>query len=322
MSLGAIWDLIILNPIINVCIMLSEYLADSFGLTIIVLTVVVNIAMYPLTQKQLRASKKMQDVQAQVAEVRKKYAKDKQKAAEEQMRLLKESGVSYVGCILPMLLQMPVWIVLYQSIIRVLAVAPEDFLNLSPRLFATWPQVFSLVPLEQSFLWLDLAKPDMFLAIMVGATMWIQQKMMTPATTDPQQQAQSQMMQWMMPMMFGFLGLSFPSGLALYWVTSTSMRIVLQYYSTGWGGLTFIGGGSKVNRPKETKGRIVKPKRALTADDTRADIVLEPSVAQEEESDYGNVGNERQDSGGSNSTSLRATRRKPGGSGSNRRKRR
>jgi len=321
-SIGAFWDLIILNPIINVCIMLSEYLFNSFGLTIIVLTVAVNIVMYPLTQRQLRASKKMQEVQAQVAEIKKKYAKDKQKAAEEQMRLLKESGVSYAGCILPMLVQMPVFIVLYQSIIRVLAVAPEDFLNLSQRLFATWPQVFSLVPLEQSFLWLDLAKPDMFLAIMVGATMWIQQKMMTPSTADPQQQAQSQMMQWMMPMMFGFLGLSFPSGLALYWVTSTTMRIVLQYYSTGWGGLTLPGRGKGVNKPKETKGRTVRPRKALTTADTSADIVLEPSVPQEEESDYGNVENERQDSRGSDPTSLRATRRKPGGSGSNRRKRR
>ncbi|MFC1991921.1 YidC/Oxa1 family membrane protein insertase, partial [Chloroflexota bacterium] len=241
MSLGAIWDLIILNPIINVVIVLSEYLFNSFGLTIIVLTVAVNILMYPLTQRQLRASKKMQEVQAQVAEIKKKYSKDKQKASQEQMKLMKESGVSYAGCLLPMLAQMPVWIVLYQSIIRVLATAPEDFLNLSQRLFATWPQVFSLVPLEQSFLWLNLAVPDMFLAIMVGATMWIQQKMMTPATTDPQQQAQSQMMQWMMPMMFGFLGLSFPSGLALYWVASTGMRIVLQYFAAGWGGLTFTG---------------------------------------------------------------------------------
>ncbi|MEE8414555.1 MAG: YidC/Oxa1 family membrane protein insertase [Dehalococcoidales bacterium] len=322
MSIGAFWDLIILNPIINVLITLSEYLFNSFGLTIIVLTVVVNIAMYPLTQKQLHASKKMQEVQAQVAEIRKKYPKDKQKASEEQMRLFKESGVSYAGCLLPMLAQMPVWIVLYQSIIRVLAVAPEDFLNLSQRLFATWPQVFSLVPLEQSFLWLDLAKPDMFLAIMVGATMWIQQKMMTPVAKDPQQAMQSQMMQWMMPMMFAFLGLSFPSGLALYWVTSTSMRIVLQYYATGWGGLITAGIGRKDNKNKVTKGRVVRSKKALSEADTGADIILEPDIPQEEESDYGESGNERPDGGGSNPTGLRATRRKPGGSGSNRRKRR
>ena len=86
---GYIWDLIILNPLINVLIMLSGYLFNSFGLTIIVLTVVVNLLMYPLTRKQLKASKAMQSMQAEIAEIRKKYAKDKQKAAQEQMRLMK-----------------------------------------------------------------------------------------------------------------------------------------------------------------------------------------------------------------------------------------
>ena len=156
MGIGAIWDLIILNPMVNVLIVLSNYLFDNFGLTIIVLTVVISLAMYPLTDKQLKASKAMQDMQGKVAEIRKKYAKDRQRAAEEQMKLFKESGVSYVGCVLPMLIQMPVWIVLYQSILRVMAVTPEDFLNLSQRLYSTWPSVFTQLPLGHSFLWLDL----------------------------------------------------------------------------------------------------------------------------------------------------------------------
>ncbi|MFC1862233.1 YidC/Oxa1 family membrane protein insertase, partial [Chloroflexota bacterium] len=122
--------------------------------------------------------------------------KDKQKASQEQMRLYKESGVSPGGCLLPMLVQFPVWIALYQSIIRVLAVAPEDFLNLSQRLYSSWPAVFSLVPLESKFLWLNLAMPDpvLILPILVGGSMWMVQKMMTPPTADPQQRAQSQMM--------------------------------------------------------------------------------------------------------------------------------
>ncbi len=85
MSIGAIWDLIILNPMVNVLIVLSHYLFNNFGLTIIVLTILVNLAMFPLTQKQLKASKAMQDMQGKIAEIKKKYAKDKQKAAEEQM---------------------------------------------------------------------------------------------------------------------------------------------------------------------------------------------------------------------------------------------
>ena len=318
MDVGRIWDLIFLNPMVNVLIILSRYLFDNLGLTIIVLTVVINLAMYPLTQKQLKASKAMQEVQGRVAEIKKKYAKDRQKAAEEQMKLFKESGVSYAGCVLPMLIQMPVWIVLYQSIIRVLAVAPEEFLNLSPRLYTAWPSVFTQLPLGHSFLGLDLAVPNIFLAVLTGASMWVQQKMMTPATSDPQQRAQSELMQWMMPLMFAFLGMSFSSGLALYWVTSTGIRIVMQYFATGWGGLVSPATGKK---DKEIKGRVARQKKTLTAADTTADIVIEPSPAKGEGAEDGKSGNERQDGRGSYPKGLRSIRRQSGGSGDNRRKR-
>ena len=307
---------------INVLIILSGYLADNFGLTIIVLTIIVNILMLPLTQKQLRASRAMQAIQSEVAEIKKKYAKDRQRASQEQMKLMKSSGASYAGCLLPMLVQMPVWIVLYQSIIRVMATAPEDLLNLSHRLYTAWPTVFSQVPLERSFLWLDLATPDLFLAVLVGLTMWVQQKMTTPATADPQQRAQGQMMQIMMPLMFAFLCISFPSGLALYWVTSTAIRIIMQYYTTGWGGLIRAAGGKKDAGDKEYKGRTIKQKKALTADDTSADIVIEPSTTQGEEIDDGQSGDTSKDSRRGYSGGPGPIRRQSGGGRSNRRKRR
>ena len=320
--IGYIWDLIILNPLINVLIMLSGYLFNSFGLTIIVLTIVVNILMYPLTLKQLRASKAMQSMQAEIAEIRKKYAKDKQKAAQEQMRLMKESGAGFTGCLVPMLVQMPVWIALYQSIIRLLATAPEGLINLSQRLYTAWSAVFSQVPLESHFLWLDLAAPDMFLAIFVGVTMWVQQKMATTPTADAQQRAQSQMMLWMLPLMFAFLCLSLPSGLALYWVTSTTIRIAMQYFTTGWGGLFPSRAGDQAIKDKKIEGRTARQKKTLTEDDTSADIVVEPGSAQEEGSDYGESGDNRKDSRRSYPTSLRSIRRQSGGGRSHRRKRR
>ncbi|MFC2016665.1 YidC/Oxa1 family membrane protein insertase [Chloroflexota bacterium] len=313
---------------INVLIMLSDYLFGSFGLTIIVLTVIIRGLMYPLTLKQLQASKAMQSLQSQVAEIRKKYAKDRQKASQEQIRLYKESGVSPAGCLLPMLVQFPVWIALYQSIIRVLAVAPEGFLSLSQHLYSSWPLVFSLVPLESKFLWMDLALPDkwLLLPILVGSTMWLQQKMMTVPTDDPKQQAQSQMMQWMMPLMFAFLTLTFPSGLALYWVTSSVIQIVMQYMVTGWGGLVSSTAGKKVTNDKKKKRRTaLKEAPSDNADiggeDTTADI-SEPGTAQEGEIGYEKPGDKRQDRGGSYPTRLRTTRHKPGGSRDYRRKRR
>ncbi len=227
------------------------------------------------------------------------------------------------GCLLPMLIQMPIWIALYQSIMKVLAVAPEDFLSLSQHLYSAWPAVFSLVPLESQFLWLDLAIPDgwLILPILVGGTQWVQQKMTTAPTTDPKQQAQSQMMLWMMPLMFAFLTLSFPSGLALYWVTSNVISIVMQYFVTGWGGLMAPKAVNKVIIDKKDKGRAARQKAPLTEEDMKADITFEPSSARKEEG-YGKSGDKRQDSGGSYTARFRTTRDKPGGGRDNRRKRR
>ncbi len=313
MGIGEIWDLIILSPLINVLIVLSDYLFNSLGLTIIVLTIVVRALMYPLTQKQLQASKAMQSIQSEVAELRKKYAKDRQRLAQEQMKLYKQSGMNPAGCMLPMLVQMPVWIALYQAIIRVLAVAPEGFLNLSHHLYSSWPMVFSLVPLASRFLWLDLAVPDrtMILPILVGGTMWMQQKMMTAPTPDPQQRAQSQMMLWMMPLMFAFLTMSFPSGLALYWVASNVISIVTQYFITGWGGLVKTTAEKKVTVGKKSEGRVARQKAPLSEADIGADIVIEPSSAQGEGLSDGKSGDTGTDRRRSYTASPRATRRKP-----------
>ena len=98
---------------INILIVLTHFLFNNFGLAIIALTLIVNGLMLPLTLKQVRASKAMQEMQPKIAELKKKYGKDKEKMAREQMKLYKESGVSPAGCLLPMLIQMPIWIALY-----------------------------------------------------------------------------------------------------------------------------------------------------------------------------------------------------------------
>jgi YidC/Oxa1 family membrane protein insertase len=246
-----IWELIILNPMINVMVVMTKYLFSNLGLVIIALTIIIRAAMYPITRKQLLSSKRMQEIQPKIAELQKKYAKDRQKLAKEQMALFKEAGVSPTGCLLPMIIQMPVWIALYQSIIRVLATSPEELLNLSRHLYTSWSLVFDQVPLNSQFLWLDLGTPDKYylLPILVGVAQWIQQKMTTPNYTDPQQQSQSQMMLWMMPLLFAFMSLSFNSGLALYWLTSSVISIVMQYFVSGWGPLATMFRKQPVTKP-------------------------------------------------------------------------
>ncbi len=235
-AIGNIWQIVILNPIINVMIVLAHYLFGSFGLAIILVTILFNLLLYPITRKQMRAAKAQQDMAPKLAELRKKYAKEPQKLAQEQMQLYKESGISPAGCLLPMLIQTPIWLALYQAIIRITAATPENFVNLSAYLYS-WPVVFSALPVNTNFLWLNLAMPDMLLAILVGAAMWVQQKMTATTAADPQTQAQTQTMQVMMPVVFALFSLQVPSGLALYWVVSNIFRIVIQYFYSGWGGL-------------------------------------------------------------------------------------
>ncbi len=263
-----VWDLYIVSPLVNVLVVISKYLFSNFGLTVIVFTLLVRAAMYPLTIRQLKATKAMQSIQNQLAELQKKYAKDRKMLAQEQLKLYRQSGMNPAGCVLPMLIQLPVWIALYQAIIKVLGAAPEDFLSLSRYLYTSWSTVFKLVPLHSQFLWMDLASPDrlFLLPLLTGATMWVQQKMSTLPSTDPKQQQQSQMMLWMMPMMFVFLSLSFPSGLALYWVTSNVVGIVMQYFVTGWGGLITSKDKKRVtNVESKTKESVAAPVARLEA---------------------------------------------------------
>ena len=171
-----VWELIIQQPLINVLIVISHIFWGNFGISIILLTIIVNTALIPLTLSQIRSAKKMQDLQPKMAEIQKKYGKDRQKLAQEQMKLYKESGIKPAGCALTMIIQLPVWIALYQSIILALAAVPEGLLNLSRYLYP-WPVVFESLPINPNFLGMNLAEPNFVLAILVGVAMWIQQKM-------------------------------------------------------------------------------------------------------------------------------------------------
>ncbi len=315
MGIGEIWNLIAVEPVMNVLVVLTSVLFNNFGLAIIALTLMVNGAMLPLTLKQIRASRAMQELQPKIAELKKKYGKDKEKMAREQMKLYKESGVSPAGCLLPLLIQMPVWIALFQSIMRVLAVIPENLVGLSQYLYS-WPVVYSTVPLSNEFLWLNLATGDIFLALLVGASMWVQQKMVMTPSPDPAQKTQSSLMLWILPIMFAWLTLSFPSGLALFWVTSNLFRIGLQYWIGGWGGLVKSSPKKDTGRDKKYKQRIAAVEEAPAGG---ADIV--PSSAQEEGLSYEESGGKRPDRGGGHPKSIRDTKPKSRRGGGHRRKR-
>jgi YidC/Oxa1 family membrane protein insertase len=235
-SITGVWNTILLNPMLNFLVLMSKYFLGSFGIAVIVLTVIIRLLMYPLTMKQLQSSRAMQTLQPKMKELQKKYAKDQQKLNQEVMKLYKEEGVNPLGCALPMVVQFPIWIALYQSVIQALAYTPENLLGLSKQLYSS-SLIQEALPLNHHFLWLDLTSGDIFMAILTVVSMWVLQKMSTQPSADPQAQSMNRIMLWVMPLMFGFFSLTLPSGLSLYWVASNIISIVMQYRVTGWGTL-------------------------------------------------------------------------------------
>jgi len=236
--MGDLWNALIFDPMLNSLIILYTFLGNNFGLTIIVFTLIVNIIMLPLRLKQIRSTKKLAVLGPRLQAVSKKYANDSQRRGQETMRIYKEEGISPLGCLGPLVIQMPVWISLYWCIYALIPTFPENFASLTLHMYDSLEFLDTAIPLNSRFLGLDLAQPVALFALLVGGSMWVLQKMSTMESNDPRQQQTQKMMLWMMPFMFGFLCLQFPSGLSMYWMTSNLVGIAVQYFVAGWGGLS------------------------------------------------------------------------------------
>jgi YidC/Oxa1 family membrane protein insertase len=228
-----IWDVAFVNPLINALIILSNVLFSNFGLGIIVFTLLMRLATMPLTLRQIHSTRAMSMLQPKMQEIQKKY-KDPKRRQEETMKLYRQAGVNPLGCLLPMLVQMPIWFALYGALRITVGGTPESVISLSERLYP-WGFIESAVPLENRFLWLDLGQPDrsLILALLVFVSTYAQQKLSTVPSTDPQKQAQAQMMNWMMPLMFAWFTLGVPSGLAVYWAMSNIAAVTMYYFVYG-----------------------------------------------------------------------------------------
>jgi YidC/Oxa1 family membrane protein insertase len=189
----------------------------SYGVDIIVLTVLIKILLAPLTHKSFVSMKAMGKLQPQMEKIKEKYGNDKEKLNKEIMELYRRNGVNPLGGCLPMVLQFPVFIGLYNAL--------------------STPIELRHAP----FLWIkDLSRPDWeslpiaiagwqfgipVLTILMGASMFIQQ-WMTPTAGDPNQRK----IMMLMPLMFTFMFVSFPAGLTVYWLVNNLLTIAQQYW--------------------------------------------------------------------------------------------
>lgn len=243
---GSIWNELLMRPMINSLALLSDVLFNNFGLSIIVFTVLIRIVLIPLTVRQTRSMKKMQELQPRLKILQDKYKNkgpaEKRALSSETMKLYREAGVNPIGCLGPLVIQMPIWFGLYRAILRTMPPTPEGLANLSAS-FYSWNPAISSVPINSKFLGVDLVDfvqgaplPWNFaLPVLVGATMWLQQKMTSGSQkpTSAQQAQTNQIMLWMLPIMFGFFTFQFPAGLALYILFSNFVGILIQYYVGG-----------------------------------------------------------------------------------------
>jgi YidC/Oxa1 family membrane protein insertase len=238
------WDLII-NPITTLMTLLYSVFGNNIVLAIVVLTILTRLATYPLTMQQQRSTKAMQEIQPELKKIQEKYKNDREKLSQAQMELYKKHGVNPFGGCLPMFIQLPILLALYQAIIQSLADTPFRLIDLSDRLLI--PGLGDLLPLKNTWLGMNLSlapgqNPPIALALplLVLITTWIQTKMTMPSTPPAETedgkpapgQGMTQSMGTIMPLMFGFFALQFAVGLSVYFIVSNLVGIV-QYGAMG-----------------------------------------------------------------------------------------
>ena len=179
---------------------------ESYGFPIILLTILIKLVTYPLTVKQVKSMKAMQDIQPKMKKIQEKYKHDPQMLQQKTGELFREAGVNPLAGCLPLLVQMPILMGMYYALFNF-----------------TFPSAEAA-----AFFWLpSMSEPDPYyiLPVLSAATTFLQQKM-----TSSEMTGQMKIMMIVMPLFIGWISLTFPSGLVLYWVTMNVVQIAQQWW--------------------------------------------------------------------------------------------
>ena len=215
------WFGFIAVPLLHV-LQLSHTFTGNYGLDIILLTVIIKILFIPLTQRSFKSMRAMQKLQPQMAKIREKFKDTPEQMNKEIMELYRRHKVNPLGGCLPMLLQIPVFIGLYQALLNTVELRHAPFFLWINDLSAPDRLGSIQFPVVQHF----LGPPGVpVLTLLMGVSMFVQQ-WMTPSAGDPAQQR----VMMIMPVMFTFMFVTFPSGLVLYWLVNNLLTIAQQFY--------------------------------------------------------------------------------------------
>jgi YidC/Oxa1 family membrane protein insertase len=236
-----IWTSLIIQPFTNVLLVIYS-LIGNFGIAIILFTILIRLITHPLMVSQIKSSAAMAELQSNPRwkEIQTKYKNDKERLGQETMKLQKELGVNPFASCLPLLIQFPIIIGLYQSLQQAIITSPLQLLNLTRHIWTGFLNLnlATLIPINSNFLGMDLGQPEHtiipglsfpipILAIVVLATTWMQSRLMQPPT-DPSNKSANMMggmMNIYMPLLMGYLALTLSSGISLYFVVSNLVGV-------------------------------------------------------------------------------------------------
>lgn len=217
------WFYFITKPTFHLLTAINDWF-KNFGISILVLTILFKLALFPLANKSYRSMNKMKALQPEMKKLQERYADDKVKMNQELMALYKKESVNPLSGCLPMIIQAPILFALYKVLYISIEMRHAPFIGWIKDLSAPDPtsvfNLFGLIPFDPpSFLMIGI------LPLILGLSMFVQQKM-SPAPADP---AQEKVM-LMMPIMFTFMLAQFPAGLVIYWIWSNLLSMLQQWY--------------------------------------------------------------------------------------------
>ncbi len=227
-----IWTTIFFQPLLNILVGLYNLMGQDIGLAIIGLTIVIKLVLWPLSHKSLIAQKKLQIIQPQINEIKEKYKDNKEELSRALMNVYKDGKISPLSSCLPILIQLPFLIALYQVLM-------SSFATLNVNLL--YP--FIANPGQIDVMWLngllDLSKPNWPLAIITGVAQFWQAKQMSVVTAPSNvnvggsdiSKIMSKQMLYLAPALTVFFGFTLPGGLMLYWLALTLLTVLQQFLS-------------------------------------------------------------------------------------------
>ncbi len=253
------WDKLVIQPFVNIILLINS-LVNNFGISIILFTILIRLITHPLKIKQIKSTQAMQQLNndPRYKKIQEKYKDDKERLAQEQMKFYKELGINPMGSCLPTLIELPLILGLYQSVVRAMAATPFELFRLEQIIYPGFINPAKVLPLHNAFLWMDLGQPERLtifgfgvpvLAILVVITTYLQSKLISPPSTgEGQAEMMTKSMNLYMPFLMGFMAYSLASGLALYFLTGNVIGI-FQYAVLGKADFSNIIPGMKKKEP-------------------------------------------------------------------------